>query len=109
MNIILGIEWLHFMKCVVGGLAIGMVLSLIFSCNFQLWNKFESDKRLVPQLICGASYVLNLAILFFTLWLVINFTDVDLKWFELIALVASAALPFWFANRTGSIPKRNNE
>ena len=110
MNVISDVGLLQIMKCAVGGLAIGIVASLIFSCNFRLWNKFESDRRLFPQLICGASYFLNLSIFFLTVWwVIVDFTVFPSKEFDLIALAFFAALPFLLAIRTGFIPKRNNE
>jgi hypothetical protein len=104
--------WIQVMRHAVAGLMIGIVASLIFSANFRLWNRFDADKRPLPQIICFASYFFNLGIFCLTTFWAIGFMkwgEIDISWYCGVICLFCAAAPFAIAIRTGFIPKRNGE
>jgi len=100
-------DWRHVILSAAGGAMVGIVASMMFCINFRLWNKYETDRRIGPQLICFFSYFFNLGIFLLTMYYAIQlWRPWEGSYLDLIAFFLTAAAIFAAAFRIGIIPER---
>ncbi|PRC90608.1 hypothetical protein [Solimicrobium silvestre] len=105
MNLFGDFNWQYL----IGGLAIGALVSICISLNIRVQNKFKSNKKLHSQIIQWLSYLSTVAVVGFAVANIAGEVLVgkNLTISEAIIFICGCTLPIVLAFKFGFIPRIN--